>query len=71
MRVVIDTNVLVSALLKSESPTAMALEQVLKNGSVLLSPDLLAEYETVLSRNKFSKAFSKDEVQLLLAAIAV
>lgn len=70
MRVVIDTNILVSALLKPRSLKAMAVEQVLQNGTVLLSPDLLTEYENVLSRNKFSKAFSKDEVQILLAAIA-
>ncbi len=69
MRVVIDTNVLVSGLLKPESLPAVAVERVLQNGTLLLSPELLTEYENVLSRNKFSKAFSLVEVQLLLVAL--
>lgn len=72
MRVVIDTNVLVSALLsKLNSPPALTLEKVLKDTDckLLLSPDLLAEY--VLTRKKFSKAFLDKDIRALLSGLAV
>lgn len=74
MRVVIDTNVLVSALLSElNSPTALTLEKVLKDTDckLLLSPDLLAEYEDVLTRKKFSKAFLDKDIRALLSGLAV
>ncbi len=73
MRAVIDTNVLVSALLDSSSPPALTLETVLKGKEwqMLLSPDLLAEYEEVLGRSKFSKMFDEKNVRLFLTAIAL
>ena len=72
MRVVIDTNVLVSALLSPGSAPGLVLETVLKDTDcqLLLSPDLLTEYEEVLTRKKFSKAFKKDDVMILLATMA-
>jgi putative PIN family toxin of toxin-antitoxin system len=53
MRAVIDTNVLLSALLWSGPPHAL-LDQV-RNGAVTLvsSPALLAELTTVIARPKF------------------
>lgn len=73
MRVVIDTNVLVSALLRElNSPPALTLEKVLKEDDckLLLSPDLLAEYEEVLTRKKFAKAFHDKDIRALLASLA-
>ncbi len=54
-RVVYDTNVVVSALLKEKSVPALLVGLAL-NGSVLpcLSQFMLAEYEEVLKRPKFS-----------------
>lgn len=67
---VIDTNVLVSALLtKSEkAPTAMVLKSVM-NGLVtpLLNKDICAEYLDVLSRSKFH--FTPSLVKQQLEAI--
>ncbi len=71
MRVVVDTNVLVSALLSQNSPTSQVVQNLLAASipQLLLSPDLLAEYEEVLNRKKFATAFDADDVRLLLGTI--
>lgn len=51
---VIDTNVLVSAMLSAESvPGAVAAEAMAGRIIPLISDDILAEYEAVLNRRKF------------------
>ncbi|HBN83905.1 MAG TPA: toxin PIN [Clostridiales bacterium] len=51
---VIDTNVLVSALLKWESiPGAVAIESLVGKITPILNDEILAEYRDVLSRPKF------------------
>lgn len=78
MRAVIDTNVLLSALLWGGTPRAL-LEQV-RNGTVTLisSPALLAELARVLERPKFdvvllrsntSRAQTLAEVRLLAGVV--
>lgn len=52
-RVVIDTNVLVSALLKDGNPRRLLLK-LLDEYTVILSSQMLAELADVLSRDKFS-----------------
>ena len=52
-RVVIDTNVLVSALLKDGNPRRLLLK-LLDEHTVILSSQMLAELADVLSRDKFS-----------------
>ena len=57
---VIDTNVLVSALLssKNDSATVQVIEKVLKKEiTPFYSDEILSEYTTVLNRKKFN--FSK------------
>ena len=52
--VVIDTNVLVSALMKPESIPGVILEEALSGRIMpLLNSEILDEYEEVLSRRKF------------------
>ena len=67
---VIDTNVLVAALLssKSDSATVVVVEKVL-NGEItaVFNADILAEYKAVLMRPKFG--FSPDLVATLIAYI--
>lgn len=54
-RIVLDTNVLVSALLKPNGPPARTLRLVLQGELVLiLNEQILMEYEKVLARPKFS-----------------
>jgi putative PIN family toxin of toxin-antitoxin system len=73
--VVLDTNVLVSALLTSDSdaPTSRILDAVLAGRlRMILSLDLLAEYREVLLRPAIRKrhGLSEDEVDELLAELA-
>ena len=57
MRVVLDTNVLVSALLSPDGPPARVLALVAARRVDLLVDDrILAEYDRVLRRPKFSMA---------------
>jgi len=71
MRVVLDTNVLVSALLKTGSAPDIAVSKILATKSLLLSPDVLAEYEEVLNRSKFLHVFSPTRVKELLGSLLV
>ncbi len=67
---VIDTNVLVSALLSShENAATVQVVSRLFSGDVIpvFSDDILAEYNEVLRRNKFH--FSEDVVRALLDTI--
>ena len=54
MKVLIDTNVLVSAALKDKIPEEVILF-VVSHADVqwIVSPDILAEYKVVLNRSKF------------------
>ena len=67
---VIDTNVLVSALLssKDDAATVQVLEKLL-GGTIIpvFSNDILKEYREVLNRKKFG--FSPDLVAYLIAAV--
>ena len=54
MRVVIDTNVLVSAILKNKDPEAVIVWMFGRaDWQWVVSPDILTEYKGVLSRDKF------------------
>jgi putative PIN family toxin of toxin-antitoxin system len=54
MKVLIDTNVLVSAALKDRLPEEVILFVVLRaDMQWMVSPEILAEYKEVLSRTKF------------------
>lgn len=52
-RVVVDTNVLVSALIKKGKPLAL-VQRLLDKHAVVLSSQMLAELADVLSRDKFT-----------------
>lgn len=65
---VIDTNVIVSSLLKHDSIPGMIIDLVISKTIVpLLNQEILDEYEDVLSRNKFG--FKKAEVSYLINSI--
>jgi putative PIN family toxin of toxin-antitoxin system len=72
--VIVDTNVVVAALLTSQksSPTARLLDSMLDGRlQFLLSPALLAEYQAVLTRPKIQIAhgLSVDQIDTLLTDI--
>ena len=65
---VIDTNVLVSAMLKYQSvPGQIANEALLGDLIPLLSDEIIAEYREVLARPKFK--FDQNTVEILIDGI--
>ena len=65
---VVDTNVLVSAMLKIQSiPGQIANEALLGDLIPLLCDEILAEYREVLARPKFK--FNQDNVEILIEGI--
>lgn len=63
--VVINTNVLVSALLNMNSNPGSVLLSVFKGETIpLLNPEILAEYREVLARKKFK--FPAEEIETVL-----
>ena len=65
-RIVIDTNVLVSAALKPSGRQALVLELVaFRAVEMFVSEAILAEYREVFSRPKFSRLDPKDVSRLL------
>jgi putative PIN family toxin of toxin-antitoxin system len=68
MRVVLDTNVLVSALISPFGNEAQALVAIHKGRiTPCLSPNILAEYAEVLARPKFG--FAQDEIDGLIGLL--
>ena len=55
VRVVLDTNVVVSALLFENSTPGRALQKALSHTSICVTNEVLEEYRRVLSRRKFAK----------------
>ena len=71
---VIDTNILVSALSTNQngSPTCQIVDGMLRGGfPFLLSIDLLAEYRTVLLRQKIKKlhGLTEEEIDIIATEI--
>ena len=65
LRLVVDTNVIVSALLKEQSVPAAALQAILSTAELLYDAHVLAEYAEVLQRPKFG-AVDRARVAALL-----
>ena len=64
MKVVLDTNVIVSAFLSPEGKPAAILKMVLHDDlKICINTAILVEYEQVLSRVKFSERISLASIQ--------
>jgi putative PIN family toxin of toxin-antitoxin system len=70
VRVVVDTNVLVSAAILPQSVPRQALDLVLDHHQLLASAESLAEVTRVLSRARFNKYLSDGQRQAFLSALA-
>lgn len=65
MRAVIDTNVIISALLKPGSKPGRIIEMVLEGKiNAVVSRDMLGEYKRVVYRRKFS--FTQEQIDTVL-----
>ena len=67
-RYVLDTNILVSAVLFEHSSPGQALRRALKRGEVLVSPSTLEELAEVLQREKFDRYVTTAEREEFLQA---
>ena len=68
VRVVLDTNIVVSACLRPEGAPATIVELALLGAFIVcLSPDVLREYREVLARPKFSRQLER--ISVLLAGL--
>jgi putative PIN family toxin of toxin-antitoxin system len=69
-RIVLDTNVIVSALWSSAGIPVAVLDMALsKEFALFVSKDILDEYEDVLYRDKFRHKFSRESVAKTLTSI--
>ena len=69
LKVVLDTNVLVSALLKPDSVPELVISLILENQLLLcLSESIATEYEEVLEREKFKK-LNRKKVKALISRL--
>lgn len=60
-RYVVDTNVIVSAVLFHQGKPARALDAVLEQGKLLASEEIVTELNDVLSRAKFERYASEED----------
>ncbi len=70
-RVVLDTNVLISAALSPHGKPFSCLSWVLDNATLLTSQELLTELETRLARPKFSKYVDEARRRAFVADLAL
>ncbi len=67
-RVVVDTNIIVSAALMPSLPRR-AVEWTIAHGVLLVSPDLAAEWLEVLRRPKFQRYITDEEAQEFIGTL--
>jgi putative PIN family toxin of toxin-antitoxin system len=69
LRCVVDTNVLISALLLPGSGPRQALDLAFRRGKVLLSFAVLAELYEILSRKRFNRYVDEEDIRRFVAAL--
>ena len=69
MRLVFDTNVLVSALLLSDSVPRRALDRALKSGKILLSLPVVAEINRILGSERFRRYVDEEDRRRFLGVL--
>jgi hypothetical protein len=68
-RFVLDTNVLVSALLIKNSPSIQVIKNIEKLGVILYSEFTFLELEQVLNRRKFQKYFTEEQKEAFIVKL--
>jgi putative PIN family toxin of toxin-antitoxin system len=69
LRFVLDTNVLVSALLSPGSKSRMAVDRAHREGAILLSLGTLTELFEVLNRKQFRGYIDEEDMRRFLAVL--
>lgn len=68
MRVVLDTNIVVSALLIPDSVPRQAFDKAVDQGEIIISTPVLLELAEVLARSKLNKYLSEQDRMRFLVA---
>jgi uncharacterized protein len=68
-RIVLDTNVIISALILPKSLTRMAFDLALENFEVLMSHEVLAELSEVIYRRRFDRYVQLSNRELFIAKL--
>ncbi len=61
LRFVLDTNVIISAALLPKSIVRQAFDRAVTEGTILLSDEILLEWERIIRKPKFNKYILEDE----------
>jgi putative PIN family toxin of toxin-antitoxin system len=69
LRIVLDTNVVVSALLLSDSVPRQAFDKAIDDGEVVISTPVLIDLAEVLARDKLNKYLTEQERMRFLVAL--
>jgi putative PIN family toxin of toxin-antitoxin system len=69
LRVVLDTNIYVSALLAYDSLPARVYREIRANNTIVASWELFAELAEVMARDKFRKYFSEEQMKSFLKVL--
>ncbi len=69
-RFVLDTNVVISALLLKHSVARQAFDRALQIGEILISQETISELSTVLQRKGFQKYITEEERTAFILAFA-
>ncbi len=67
LKFVLDTNVLVSALISTRGNPALLLDKAGESYTLFISKDILKESEAVISRDKFD--FTDEEINTIIEAV--
>lgn len=67
LKFVLDTNVLVSAMISTGGNPALLLDKAGEGYSLFISRDMLIEFEAVISRDKFG--FTDEETNTIIEAV--
>ncbi len=67
LKFVLDTNVLVSALISTGGNPALLLDKADESYTLFISKDILTEFEAVISRDKFD--FTDEEINTIIEAV--
>ena len=69
MRVVLDTNVLISALIRKGKPERLFTKLVRKEAELILSPEILKEFLKVIRQARFAEYVDENGIESFIALL--
>lgn len=69
MKIILDTNVLISALIKKGKPERLFTKLVRKEAELILSPQILKEFLEIIRKPKFAKYVDESKIESFAALV--